>query len=116
MPIFLKVLSVIGTAAMIWVGGGIIIHGLEEYGAAALGHGIHDVAEAAAHAVPAIGGAVEWLVSAGAAGIVGLLIGAALIPFVQFVVAPIMHRLRGSRTDSDQHAADAKPAGPRSAH
>jgi predicted DNA repair protein MutK len=32
MPYFLTVLSGLGTAAMIWVGGGIILHGLEEYG------------------------------------------------------------------------------------
>ena len=32
MPGFLTFLSVVGTAAMIWVGGGIIVHGLEAYG------------------------------------------------------------------------------------
>ena len=32
MPGFLTFLSVAGTAAMIWVGGGIIVHGLETYG------------------------------------------------------------------------------------
>ncbi len=36
MPVFLKGLAVIGTAAMIWVGGGIIVHGLEGYGLPAL--------------------------------------------------------------------------------
>ena len=34
MPVFLKILSVVGTAAMIWVGGGIILHGVEVYGSA----------------------------------------------------------------------------------
>ena len=56
MPVFLKALSVVGTAAMIWVGGGIIIHGLEEYGLPAVGHAIHAAAEAVAHAVPAVRG------------------------------------------------------------
>src|SRR4029077_9258559 len=32
MPVFLTILSVVGTAAMIWVGGGIVLHGLEVYG------------------------------------------------------------------------------------
>ena len=27
-----RLLGVVGTAAMIWVGGGIIVHGLEEFG------------------------------------------------------------------------------------
>ena len=31
MPVLLKVLSVVGTSAMIWVGGGIVLHGLEEF-------------------------------------------------------------------------------------
>jgi uncharacterized protein len=32
MPVLLRTLSVVGTAAMVWVGGGIILHGMEEYG------------------------------------------------------------------------------------
>src|SRR4029450_10997393 len=38
MPGLLKILSVVGTAAMIWVGGGIILHGLEVYGPPAIQH------------------------------------------------------------------------------
>jgi predicted DNA repair protein MutK len=95
MPVLLKALSIVGTAAMIWVGGGIIVHGLEEYGLPALGHAIHAVAEAVAHAMPAIGGAAEWIVSAAGSGIVGLAIGAALIPLVQYALAPLLKRMRG---------------------
>ncbi len=95
MPYLLKALSVVGTAAMIWVGGGIIIHGLEEYGMAGLGHAIHGAAEAVGHALPAVAGAAEWIVTAAASGIFGLLLGAALIPFVQDVLAPLWKRLRG---------------------
>ena len=32
MPVFMQVLSVIGTAAMTWVGGSIVVHGLYEFG------------------------------------------------------------------------------------
>src|SRR4029453_12362128 len=32
MPVLLKILSVVGTAAMIWVGGGNVLHGAEGYG------------------------------------------------------------------------------------
>ena len=32
MPVFLTILCIVGTAAMIWVGGGIVLHGLEVYG------------------------------------------------------------------------------------
>ena len=96
MPLLLKVLSVVGTAAMLWVGGGIIIHGLEAFGFATLGHAVHDVAAAAGHAAPALSGLTEWLVSAAASGVFGLVIGALLIPLVQYVVAPLLKRLRGS--------------------
>jgi uncharacterized protein len=88
MPVFLKILSIVGTAAMIWVGGGIIVHGLDSYHVSALHHAIHGAAVATAHAVPMIGGFVEWLVEATGAGIVGLVVGGALIPLVGYVFAP----------------------------
>jgi predicted DNA repair protein MutK len=98
MPIFLKVLAVVGTAAMVWVGGGIVVHGLEEYGLPAIGRGIHRAAEVVAHAVPAGAGLVEWLVTAAGSGLVGLLLGAALIPITGMVLAPawgwVSHSLR----------------------
>jgi predicted DNA repair protein MutK len=104
MPIFLKILAVVGTAAMVWVGGGIIIHGLEEFGFPAIGHAVHAAAESVAHALPAMPTAAEWLVTAAAAGVVGLLVGGALIPLVQFV-APLWKRMTGagSRATRSSH-------------
>lgn len=96
MPVFLKGLSAVGTAAMLWVGGGIIVHGLEGYGFAGLGHGIHDIAVAVGHAVPAVGGVLEWLVTAAASGLVGLALGALLIPLVHKGLEPMVVRLRGA--------------------
>ena len=74
MPPLLKVLAGIGTAAMLWVGGGIVIHGLEEYGVAEPGHSLHQFA-ASLNA----GGLVEWLVNAAGAGLFGLVIGGAIV-------------------------------------
>ncbi len=102
MPYFLKVLSVVGTAAMLWVGGGIVVHGLEEFGFAGLGHAIHDVAAAVGHAVPGVGGALEWLVTAALSGVVGLALGAALIPLVHKVALPVFGRLTGRRAEAGQ--------------
>jgi len=93
MPVLLRLLGIVGTAAMIWVGGGIIIHGLETYGLTWLGHAIHDIAAAAAHAVPAFGAAAEWLVTAAAAGLFGLVLGAMLIPLVHYVAVPLAKAL-----------------------
>lgn len=77
MPKLLAALSVIGTAAMAWVGGGILVHGLEELGfLTAIPHAFHDWAHAAGAAMPVAGAAVEWIVNAALAGILGLVVGA----------------------------------------
>lgn len=94
MPVFLRVLAAVGTAAMVWVGGGILVHGFEHYGFSAIAHLIHDAAEAAAHALPQSAALVEWIVGAAGAGVVGLATGAALIPLVGRVLAPLWKRVR----------------------
>jgi uncharacterized protein len=88
MPFFLAGLGTAGTAAMIWVGGSIIVHGLAGYGLPQIEEAIHEAAVAAAQTLPAVAGAVEWIVTAAGSGIVGLAIGAALIPVIGFAVAP----------------------------
>ncbi len=88
MPVFLTFLSAAGTAAMVWVGGAIIVHGLEAYGLPSIGQAIHTAAEAAAHALSPVAGVAEWIVTAAGSGVVGLLIGATLIPVIGFAFAP----------------------------
>jgi uncharacterized protein len=88
MPAFLTTLSAVGTAAMIWVGGSIIVHGLEDYGWAAIAHAIEAAAVAAGDALPSVAAVVEWLVETAAFGLAGLVIGAMLIPLVSLVFAP----------------------------
>jgi predicted DNA repair protein MutK len=100
MPGFMAFVSMVGTAAMLWVGGSIVIHGLEALGADAIGHFIHDIAAAAAGAVPTAKGAVEWLVKAGLDGVFGLALGLVLIPMVKFATA----RLRALRSGKSQAA------------
>jgi predicted DNA repair protein MutK len=95
MPAFLSALGTIGTAAMIWVGGSIIVHGLVEFGLHGPEEIIHSAAVAAGRALPAIAGLVEWLVTAVGSGLVGLIIGAALIPVIGQVVAPVWTMVRG---------------------
>jgi predicted DNA repair protein MutK len=100
MPWFLKALTAVGTAAMIWVGGGILVHGLATYGVDAPEHLIHVAAVAAGHAAAAFPGAipaVEWIVSAAGAGVLGLAVGFALIPLVARVIAPIWRLAKRAR-------------------
>ncbi|WP_314374077.1 DUF808 domain-containing protein [Sphingomonas paucimobilis] len=85
MPVLLRVLAIVGTAAMVWVGGGIIVHGMEEFGLTTLPHLIHDTARHAAEALPFAAGAVSWIVSAIGSAIIGLIIGAALVGVLHFL-------------------------------
>jgi hypothetical protein len=96
MPPFLKLLSVVGTAAMLWVGGGIVLHGLDEFGLHAVGHAPVALAEWVAGAVPFAPGAAGWLAGALASGLFGLALGAVLIPVVGRVLAPLARGLRGA--------------------
>ncbi|ASM71962.1 MULTISPECIES: DUF808 domain-containing protein [Roseobacteraceae] len=90
MPWVLKTLLVVGTAAMLWVGGNIIVHGLEVLGYDTLGHFTHDWAAAAGHAVSETWqGAAEWATKAAMDGVFGLGLGLVLIPIGEKIVTPL---------------------------
>ena len=93
MPGFLRALTTVGTAAMLWVGGSIFIHGMETLGLSWLGHLIHDWAAAAGGALAFSEGAITWIVKATLDGVFGLVLGLLLIPFATRVVAPLLDRL-----------------------
>ncbi len=94
MPPFLILLGAVGTAAMLWVGGGILLHGMETLGPVALPAFAQDLSHAAALAVPAMASSVEWVVHALLAGLFGVLVGAALIPVVSGVIRPLLRLVR----------------------
>ena len=96
MPVLLSILSAVGTVAMLWVGGGILIHGFEGYGFSAVGHLIHDAAVASARSVPGLGAVVEWLVTAALSAVVGLAAGLATIVGVHFAAEPVLKLFRKS--------------------
>ena len=76
-PKLLTALSGIGTAAMLWVGGGILVHGLEELHLfVQVPEFIHHAAGAVAAKAGPLQGIVEWLVAALGSAIVGFAIGA----------------------------------------
>ncbi len=78
MPRVLTILSIVGTAAMLWVGGGIVIHGLHELGWHLPGDLVHAAEEAVAHASGPLGGALGWLTNAGISALAGLGLGSAI--------------------------------------
>lgn len=93
MPKVLTFISVIGTAAMLWVGGNIVVHGAHEMGWHAPYETIHHIAAGAAGAVGVATGFVEWLVTAAIDGVIGLVLGLLLIPVVSKVILPLIPAL-----------------------
>ena len=109
MPPFLETLSLIGMVAMLWVGGGILVHGLAAFGVDGARALIHDVAEAVRAAVPVAGDVLAWLVSATGAAIVGLIAGAVTAAVVAVVGAPF-RKAKAGRTEPRRVAAVAADA------
>jgi predicted DNA repair protein MutK len=97
MPAIMTLISTVGTAAMLWVGGNIIVHGLHTLGMHWPYETIHHFASMVSQQVGTGQAVVEWLATATADGILGLALGLALIPVVKFLLAPTMKLLRNTQ-------------------
>ena len=75
MPRLLSALSIVGIAAMLWVGGGIILHGFDAFGYGLAAHAIHDFAARTGGAFGPMSGFTTWLIAAAIAGLFGIAIG-----------------------------------------
>lgn len=95
MPGLMTAISTVGTAAMLWVGGSIVVHGLETLGFGVIGHTITGAAETAALMLPSAQAAIEWIVTAALDGLFGLALGLLLVPVVNRIVLPVYRTLRG---------------------
>ena len=97
MPKLLTVLSVVGVAAMLWVGGHIILVGLEETGWLPQPYEfVHHLEEQVHHATGALGGVLGWLTNTVASAILGLLVGA--------LVVAVMHVLPFGKDEGETAA------------
>jgi len=92
MPVLLNVISVVGTAAMLWVGGHILLTGVNDLdGAAGSGHAgwhwlydeVHHAEHSLGHHVAVVGGALGWLLNTVVSALIGLVVG--------FVVMGVLH-------------------------
>lgn len=86
MPKVLTLLSTVGTVAMLWVGGGILLHGTEELGLLGPAHLAHAVEHAVAHATGALGGMLGWISYAVMSAIAGLMTGAVLAYLIHIIL------------------------------
>jgi uncharacterized protein len=83
-PPILTGLSAMGTAAMLWVGGGILLHGMEEMGiVAAVPHAIHELAHRISDHAGSVSAVVAWVVNAVGGAVAGLVIGAIIVVIVR---------------------------------
>ena len=89
MPHIFSVIGVVGTVAMLWVGGHLVIVNLAEVGVPVF----HHVLEAAEHAVASAGGFVTWLVETLLSGIFGVILGA-VIAWIVTGASALVRRLR----------------------
>ena len=89
-PKMLEALAAIGTLAMLWVGGGIILHGLEELHVLTfIPHFMHGLAQSVAEFIGLLPGVIEWFTNALGASIFGLIIGGIIVLVVrQFTKHP----------------------------
>ncbi len=98
MPVLMTFLSTVGTAAMLWVGGSIVLHGLEVTHLWAWPYDtIHHIAVAAAAAVPTAQGFIAWFVQAAIDGVFGLGLGLLIIPLATRVIIPMWSSVTGTK-------------------
>jgi predicted DNA repair protein MutK len=94
----LAVLSVVGTAAMLWVGGHILLVGADELGWHAPYDLVHDL-EHHVEDIAAVGGVLAWIVNTLASAVVGLVVGT--------VIHQVVKRIPRPKKDSADPAAAA---------
>jgi predicted DNA repair protein MutK len=88
MPALLAFLGFVGMLAMLWVGGGILLHGLAEFGIDGPEQLLHNVSEVVRNSTPVGATVLSWLVTASAEGLVGLAVGALIQIVMSLAVAP----------------------------
>jgi uncharacterized protein len=84
MPHVMSSLTVIGTAAMLWVGGGILVHGLEEFHLTPIPHWVEGLSHWAG-GFPGIGTITGWLGFAVGSAAVGLVVGAIIVGVIHLL-------------------------------
>ena len=84
MPMVLSVLATVGIAAMLWVGGHILLVGVDDLG----WHGLYDFVhhlEGGVAGVAGIGGVLAWLVNTIASALIGLVVGAVIVAVLHVI-------------------------------
>lgn len=90
MPYFMTALTVVGTVAMLWVGGSILLHGAEVLGFGAPAHVVEGWAARVTAVFPdVLAGAANWTTRAALDAIAAMAVGSVLVPILAIVLPPV---------------------------
>ena len=78
MPAVFRVISIVGTVAMLWVGGHLVIANLAE----TFWHGPYDLLHVVTHAIEAAGPVVVWIADTAMSAVFGLVLGLIVVAIV----------------------------------
>lgn len=92
MPVILKVLSTVGTAAMLWVGGSIIVHGLDSIGIHGVEAFIHSIVSHLPTEGTRFSAAFEWIATSLLQALLAILIGIVIV-----IAVTIFNTLKAKR-------------------
>ena len=92
-PVFLNILAMIGTAAMLWVGGSILVHGMAELGYHGPEHFIEGIAAGIGTVSAYFGEILHWTTTSAIQAALAIVIGGVTIVLVH-ASAPLIKRLR----------------------
>ncbi len=81
MPAVFRAISIIGTVAMLWVGGHLLLANLDEVGLHVAGDILHGIE----HALEPLGGVIVWIGETLVSAIVGLIVGLAIVGVVLLI-------------------------------
>ncbi len=85
MPVVLKVLSIVGVIAMLWVGGHILLVGIDELGFHPIYDFVHHMEEIVAGWLPSVSGLAAWLTNTFFSALLGLAVGLVVVGLLKLV-------------------------------
>ncbi|MEL4505742.1 DUF808 domain-containing protein [Luteococcus sp. H138] len=106
MPVILSILSTVGLAAMLWVGGHLLMVGADELGLHAPYEFVHHLEHIVTHAVPhALSATLGWFTNTLGSAVIGFIVGSIIVGIL--AVLPFGH----GKGHGDSHAETAHEGG-----
>ena len=87
MPVVMKTLSIVGVIAMLWVGGHILLVGMNDLGFHPIYEWVHHLEVAVAGATGGAGAALGWLTNTFFSAVLGFVLGSVVVAIVALVHA-----------------------------